>query len=146
MGNTNILTGKAASPDRTGIVSLISHLKKWLLIATGTICVALGVAGIFLPLLPTTPFLLLAAVCYAGSSEKFYRWLMNNRWFGRYIRNYREGKGLPLTTKVVSVALLWISIGYSATFIVPWISGKLVLLVIALGVTFHILSRPTYRS
>ena len=77
-----------------------------LLIACGTLCVALAVLGLFLPVLPTTPLLLLAAVCYARSSERFYHWLMTNRWFGAYIRNYREGRGIPLWHKVLAISLL----------------------------------------
>ncbi len=96
MADTNTVIGNVASVNKGEISSLFSQVKKWTLIVAGTICVCLGVAGIFLPLLPTTPFLLLAAVCYAGSSPRFYHWLMNNRWFGRYIKNYREGKGLTL--------------------------------------------------
>jgi len=80
--------------------------------------VALAVLGLFLPVLPTTPFLLLAAVCYARSSERFYHWLMTNRWFGEYIRNYREGRGIPLKQKVLTISLLWVTIGYAAAFIV----------------------------
>lgn len=145
MVNTSMVTGDMASMGRGNIASILARVKKWLLIAAGTICVILGVVGIFLPLLPTTPFLLLAAVCYAGSSPKFYRWLLNNRWFGRYIKNYREGKGLTLTTKIVSTGLLWATIGISAAFFVPGLAGRLALLAIALGVTLHLLSRPTCK-
>jgi uncharacterized membrane protein YbaN (DUF454 family) len=145
MVDTNTVIGNVASINKIGEIALFSQVKKWSLIVAGTISVCLGVAGIFLPLLPTTPFLLLAAVCYAGSSEKFYQWLLNNRWFGRYIKNYREGKGLTLTTKIVSLLSLWTTIGCSAIFIVPWLAGKLVLLAIAAGVTIHILSKPTFR-
>jgi uncharacterized membrane protein YbaN (DUF454 family) len=146
MVDTSTVTDDIASIDKGDIISIFNHVKKWLLIAAGTICVGLGVAGIFLPLLPTTPFLLLAAICYAGSSPRFYHWLMNNRWFGRYIKNYREGKGLTLTTKIISLASLWITIGYSAIFVMPWLAGKLILFAVALGVTIHILSKSTYRS
>lgn len=122
----------------------IIHLtKKWVLIAAGTICVCLGVVGIFLPLLPTTPFLLLAAICYAGSSKKFYGWLINNRWFGSYIKNYREGRGLTVTAKLLSVVTLWATIGYSTGFIVQSFIVRVVLIMIAVVVTAHILSRPT---
>ena len=145
MADTNTVIGNVASVNKCEISSLFSQVKKWTLIVAGTICVCLGVAGIFLPLLPTTPFLLLAAVCYAGSSPRFYHWLMNNRWFGRYIKNYREGKGLTLTTKIVSLASLWITIGYSAIIVVPWLAAKLALFGIALGVTAHILRRPTCK-
>jgi uncharacterized protein len=145
MSDSNIVNAITASRKEGEIVSFFGHLKKWLLITAGTICVGLGVAGIFLPLLPTTPFLLLAAVCYAGSSPRFYHWLLENRWFGRYIKNYREGRGLTLTTKIISLVSLWATIGYSASFVVPWLAGKLVLLAIASGVTFHIMSKPTFR-
>ena len=72
------------------------------MITTGTFFVGLGIIGIFLPLLPTTPFLLLAAACYARSSKRFYNWLLNNKWFGNYIKNYRERKGIPLQIKIIS--------------------------------------------
>jgi uncharacterized membrane protein YbaN (DUF454 family) len=146
MVDTNTVLGNVAINNKDEIISLFSQVKKWLFIAAGSVCVCIGVAGIFLPLLPTTPFLLLAAVCYAGSSPRFYRWLMNNRWFGRYIKNYREGKGLTLPTKIVSLLSLWITIGLSAIIIMPWLAGKLVLLTIALGVTIHILRKPTCKS
>jgi hypothetical protein len=82
---------------------IIGNLSKGVLIIAGTSFAGLGILGIFLPLLPTTPFLLLAAACYARSSERFYNWLLNNRWFGHYIRNYLEGKGVPLRVKVLSI-------------------------------------------
>ena len=69
---------------------------RYLLIISGTIFLGFGIVGIFLPILPTTPFLLLSAACYARSSQRFYYWLMNNKWFGNYIKNYNEGRGVPL--------------------------------------------------
>lgn len=100
----------------------------------------LGILGIFLPLLPTTPFLLIAAACYIRSSEKFYNWLINNKWLGNYIKNYLEGKGVPLKVKVLSISLLWITIGYSVVFIVHIFLIRVILILIAIGVTIHILS------
>ncbi len=116
-----------------------------LLIAGGTFFVALGIVGVFLPVLPTTPFLLLAAICYARSSERFYYWLLTNRWCGEYIRNYREGRGIPLKQKVLTIVLLWLTIGYATLFVVSlwWI--KLVLLGIAAGVTVHLVRIKTYK-
>ena len=116
-----------------------------MLITAGTICVGLGALGIFLPLLPTTPFLLLAAACYIRSSEKFYRWLITNKWFGSYIRNYREGRGVPLSTKVIAISLLWITIGYSALFVVGSLFFRAILILIAFGVTTHLVLLKTYR-
>jgi uncharacterized membrane protein YbaN (DUF454 family) len=81
-----------------------------LLLAAGTISLALGAIGVVVPLLPTTPFLLLATACYLRSSDRMHSWLVNNKWFGSYIKNYQEGKGIPLKTKVAAVSFLWITI------------------------------------
>jgi uncharacterized membrane protein YbaN (DUF454 family) len=75
--------------------------------------VGLAVLGIFLPLLPTTPFLLLASACYVRGSDRLHRWLMNNRVLGKYIRNIQQRRGIPLRAKIVTIALLWASIAYS---------------------------------
>lgn len=124
---------------------LMSHLSKWVLIIAGSFFTGLGILGIFLPLLPTTPFLLLAAACYIRSSEKLYNWLMNNKWIGRYIKNYLEGKGIPLKTKVLSIFALWITIGYSVFFVVNIFSVRIILILIATGVTIHLLSIRTFK-
>ncbi len=113
-------------------------LKRRLLIIIGTICVAIGVIGIFIPILPTTPFLLLAAACYLRSSQKFYNWLMNNRWFGTYIRNYIEGRGIPVKVKLFTIVLLWATISISIWLAANWIV-TVILLIIAAGVTLHII-------
>lgn len=124
----------------------MSRLTRTLLFTCGTLCVACGIVGMFLPILPTTPFLLLAAACYARSSERFYNWLITNRWCGRYIRNYREGRGVPLRHKVVTIALLWLTIGYAAWFLVPQWWGKVILIGIVAGVTTHLVRIKTYRE
>lgn len=117
------------------------------LIIVGTICLALGTVGIFVPILPTTPFLLLSAACYMRSSERMYNWLLNNRWFGEYIKNYREGKGIPIKTKILAIAILWAAILYSTVTIVDEILiMQLVLLIIAVGVSIHLIRLPTYRK
>jgi uncharacterized membrane protein YbaN (DUF454 family) len=112
-------------------------LKRYSLIALGTICLAIGIVGIFTPILPTTPFLLLAAFCYLRSSQRFYRWLMNNRVFGSYIRSYTEGRGIPIKVKLFTIALLWVTIGISIWLVANWIVTA-VLLVVAVGVSLHI--------
>ena len=116
-----------------------NKLKQKILFIAGTISLAIGVVGIVVPLLPTTPFLLLAAACYMRSSERFYRWLLNNRFFGTYIRNYMEGKGVPLRIKIYTIALLWTTISLSIFLISPGIVVKIVLAVVAIGVTLHII-------
>lgn len=111
---------------------------KLLLIVCGSLAVALGVIGIFVPLMPTTVFLLLAAACYARSSDRFYRKLVNSRWLGGYIRSSREGAGMSRRQKVFTLALLWLGIGASAIWSVDawWI--RVLLLLIAISVTVHV--------
>jgi uncharacterized protein len=118
-----------------------------LLLVAGTFCLVLGAIGIFLPVLPTTPFLLISAACYLRSSERMYRWLLGNRWFGQYIKNYREGKGIPAKTKIFALAILWGTILYS-TFIVfdEILIAQIVLIAIAVGVSVHLFRLPTYHK
>lgn len=119
---------------------------RWSLMAAGTVFVGIGILGIFLPLLPTTVFFLMAAWCYARSSKKFYHWLHHNKYFGKYIKNYREGKGITLSSKISTILILWASILYSIIFAVKFLFVKLILLAIAIGVTIHVLWIPTNRS
>ena len=126
---------------------LISHkFFRYLLIIAGTIFLGLGIIGIFLPILPTTPFLLLATACYTRSSKRFYDWLLHNKWFGSYIKNYREGEGVPLKVKVYTISLLWITILFSAFFIISIFWVRVVLILIAAAVTVHILTIKTYKQ
>lgn len=111
---------------------------RFVFLSTGTLSLSLGVIGIFVPLLPTTPFLLLAAACYARGSKKFYDWLINHKVFGSYIRNIREGKGIPKRTKFSAISLLWITILFSVFMVVPYLWLQIFLIIIAIGVTFHI--------
>jgi uncharacterized membrane protein YbaN (DUF454 family) len=113
-------------------------VKHILFITLGTIFVAIGVIGIFVPILPTTPFLLLAAFFYVRGSRKFYNWLLNNRVFGSYIKNYIEGRGMPLRVKIFTISLLWTTIGISIWLTYPNLIVMIILLVVAVGVTTHI--------
>lgn len=109
----------------------------------GLIAVVLGIAGIFLPLLPTTPFLLLASACFARGSERLHRWLLTNKLFGSYLSDFEQGKGIPLRGKIMAVGLLWVSLGYS---VYRLNSLPLTLLLIALGIavsTYLIAFVPT---
>jgi uncharacterized membrane protein YbaN (DUF454 family) len=116
-----------------------NRFKRILFISLGTFFVGLGLIGIVVPVLPTIPFLLLSAALYAKSSDKFYNWLINNRLFGKYIKNYRGGRGIPLHIKVVTILLLWVTIGLSIVFAVELLVIKIFLVSIAIGVTIHIL-------
>lgn len=116
-----------------------------LLFVAGTLSLGLGIVGILLPILPTTPFLLLSAACYAISSKRFYNWLLNNKLFGNYIKNYLEGKGIPLKIKVATITLLWLTIIFSAFFVVSILFVRIILILIAIGVTIHILLIRTLK-
>lgn len=117
---------------------------RWTLLTAGTILVGIGMLGIFLPLLPTTVFFLMAAWCYARSSERFYDWLHHNRYFGRYLKDYREGKGISLSSKITTIVVLWGSILYSI-YVSHLILIQAILLIIAIGVTIHILVIPSSK-
>ena len=126
-----------------------TRVGKWLralLIIVGTIFVGLGIVGIFIPILPTTPVLLLAAACYSKGSQRFYHGLLSNRWFGAYIDNYRQKRGMPLKIKIVTVALLWLTIGVSVAFAVQSLAVRIILVLIAVGVSIHILSIKTLKQ
>ncbi|BDT60910.1 hypothetical protein MasN3_44040 [Massilia varians] len=78
--------------------------------AAGVLALLLGILGLFLPLLPTTPFLLLASWCFARGSERLHRWLLSHRVFGEYLRNFEAGRGIPLKAKILATAMLWASL------------------------------------
>jgi uncharacterized membrane protein YbaN (DUF454 family) len=114
-------------------------IARFLWIAGGTISVGIGIVGIFLPLLPTTPFLLLAAFLYARVSDRFYAWLLGNRWLGDYLRRYRERRSMTRRHKAFTIVLLWIGIGLSVGVVVSQGWARLLLAGVAVGVTAHIL-------
>jgi uncharacterized membrane protein YbaN (DUF454 family) len=126
------------------VAGSMNTIKRIALTACGTLCVALGGVGLFIPVLPTTPFLLLAAVCYARSSKRFYDWLLTNRWCGEYIRNYREGRGILLQQKILTIALLWLTMGSTAGFFVTLGWVRLILLGIGVAVTLHLVRIKTF--
>ena len=120
---------------------------RFILTLAGLICVGLGAAGAVLPLLPTTPFLLLAAACFARGSPRLHRWLHTNRLFGAYLRRYRQGEGIPLVAKITTLTLLWLSLTASALWAVPeslW-PIRVALVLVGLCVSYLILRTPTYR-
>ena len=124
----------------------VSSFKKGIFVVAGTISLGLGALGVFLPVLPTTPFLLLSAAFYYKGSERMHRWLLNNKLVGDYIRNYKEGRGIALRAKAITLCLLWTTICYSAFLIVNIIALQIALFVIAGGVSIHILTLPTFRK
>jgi hypothetical protein len=117
-------------------------LIRYALLALGWLCVALGVIGIFLPILPTTPFLLLAAACFVRSSKRFYLWLVLHPRLGPWVRDYLEGQGIPLKAKVYSIVLMWLSITLSC-YLVPLFWARAFMLTSAILVSIYILKQKT---
>jgi uncharacterized membrane protein YbaN (DUF454 family) len=114
-----------------------------ILIALGSLSLALGLIGVAVPGLPTTPFLLLSAACYVRSSERLYGWLLNHRVFGRYIREYRRNRGMSLRAKLVALALMWTMILLSATVFVGATHVRAVILLLGMVGTVSLLLVPT---
>ncbi|MGA1872369.1 MAG: YbaN family protein [Thermoplasmatota archaeon] len=119
---------------------------KVVLIIAGIIFTATGMIGVFVPILPTTPFLILAAACFLRSSDRMYHWLLSNRIFGKYLKNYLDKKGIPLGVKVFTIILLWATILLSAFVFVDILWVSILLVIIALGVTIHLVMIRTYRG
>jgi uncharacterized membrane protein YbaN (DUF454 family) len=117
-----------------------------ILLILGCLCVALGVLGIFLPLLPTTPLLLLAAWCFARSSPTLYQKLLDNKWFGPIILTYREQGVISVRVKIISVVTLWVLIGYSIFYVIPLLIVQIGLGGVALWVTWFILKHPSHAD
>ncbi|AEF21953.1 MULTISPECIES: YbaN family protein [Pseudomonadaceae] len=117
-------------------------LLRYCLLTIGWLSVALGVLGIFLPLLPTTPFLLLAAACFMRSSKRFYLWLVEHPRLGPWIRDYLAGEGIPRKAKIYAISLMWLSIGISCA-LVPLIWARLFMLTSAVLVSLYILKQKT---
>lgn len=120
-------------------------LKK-LFTALGVISLALGILGAFLPLLPTTPFVLLSAYLFAKSSEKFHQRLLNHKIFGQLIRDYNEDKSIPLHAKIIAIVTMWPSMLFAIFYIATdklWL--QILLATIATGVTIHILRYKTKK-
>ncbi len=118
---------------------------KILLTIFGLVALGLGILGIFLPVLPTTPFLLLAAFLFLRGNQNLYDWLMNHPKFGPYITDFMVHKSIPLHVKILSISLIWITLLNCAVFIAPNWLLRILFLAIAAGVTIHILSYKTKK-
>lgn len=123
----------------------VNPVRRFFLVTGGIFSLALGILGIPLPLLPTTPFLLLSAYLFARSSPRLYNWLIYHRIFGKYIRDYREKRGVPLGVKIGALSLLWVTISLSAFLAVELWWVRVLLFAIAIGVTSHILCLKTIK-
>lgn len=117
-------------------------MKKILLILIGTISLILGIIGILMPVLPTTPFLLLSLACYAKSSDRLYSFIMKNKYLRPYVQYYIDGRGIPVKEKKKALILIWITIGISILFFIDSLAVRLILLIIAASVSTYIWTRP----
>lgn len=117
-------------------------LHRPLLLAAGLLCLALGAVGIFVPLLPTTPFLLLAAACFSRSSRRLHSWLLNNRVFGPILRDWEEHGAIARKIKVVATVLMLALISYPLGFLPIPVPAKIMAAASVAGVLIFIWSRP----
>lgn len=140
------LAGLPSGEHRENRFVKIRLMKKNFLIVLGTLSLVLGLLGIALPLLPTTPFLLLSATCYFHGSDRLYRWLMSHPTLGPYIHSFREDKAIPLRVKVVSVTMVWVTLLYCIFFVVDLLWLRILLFLLAIGISWHILSYKTRRA
>ena len=118
---------------------------KILLTILGIISLGLGVLGAFVPVLPTTPLLLLAAFFFLRSNKKLYDWLMNHPRLGVYIKNFTIHKAIPLRVKIVAISTLWLTLLYCAIFVADHWALRALFILIAVCVTVHILSYKTLK-
>lgn len=121
-------------------------MKRALYISIGTISLVVGIVGIFLPLIPTTPLLLLAAALYLRSSERLYNWLITHPKLGPYIINFTQKRAIPLRVKILSVSMVWLTLLYCAFVIASQWWASLLFILLALAITIHILSYKTLRD
>lgn len=126
-------------------MDVIVIVKRNILLGIAWISLILGGIGIFLPLLPTTPFILLSAFCFQKSSERFHQWILNSPIFGKYIRDYQEQKGITLKNKIVAVTFMALGMSFSA-YKVPNTYMRISLLVIFKAVSYHIFKIKTLKK
>lgn len=119
-----------------------SDVLRWILIGIGWISIAAGIIGIFLPLVPTVPFLLLALFCFSKSSERFHTWLVEHNRLGPLVRGYLSGGGMPLRAKLMAIGMIWVSFPVSVFLFVQALWLRIVLLSIAAGISFYLLCLP----
>lgn len=123
-----------------------NNMKKFILKLFGLLSLIFAIIGIFLPILPTTPFLLLSSFLFLKSSKKLHNWLIEHKIFGQYIKDFQQEKAIPVKIKILSVSMLWLSIISSVIFFTDKIWLKILLITIAVGVTIHILNYKTKKK
>ena len=118
---------------------------RYLYFISGVLLVTIGVIGIFLPILPTTIFLILASACFIKSSPQANEWLRNHKILGMYIKNYQDKSGLTIKSKIFNITFLWLMISASAIFFTELWTIRFLLFAIAIGVTIHLLIVKTKK-
>jgi hypothetical protein len=118
-------------------------VKKGVYLFVGAISLVIGFVGIFLPVLPTTPLVLLSAWCFFRSSPRLYEWVINNERFGDTVKNYHQGKGITKATKIKAIVMMWITISISIYFTITSLHLIALLYGIAIAVTIYLLRLPT---
>lgn len=124
----------------------MSNLKRYILISIGLIFVSIGLIGIFVPGLPTTIFMILAAYCFIRSNEKLYNWVVNNRIFGSKVKHFMETKTIPLRGKIHSISAMWLMVILSLLLLKNSVVIKIIVIIAALIGTVVILSFPTAKD
>jgi len=124
----------------------LSGVQRYFYLVSGILLVAIGVIGIFLPVLPTTIFLILASACFVKGSPKANEWLRNHKILGAYIKNYQDGTGLTLKSKMINIFLLWTMILLSVFLFTEEIYIRIILIAIAVGVTIHLAMVKTKKN
>ena len=133
------------SSERNTSIKSLSPVIKYFYLISGFLLVAIGVIGIFLPLLPTTIFLILASLCFVKSSPRANEWLRNHKVLGAYIKNYQDKSGLTITSKIFNLILLWGMITVSAFLFTDELFIRLLLFTIAIGVSIHLVMIKTKK-
>lgn len=118
---------------------------RWFWLLMGLVLTVIGFIGIIIPGLPTTIFMILAAACFFRSSQGLYDWVINHKYFGAHVKNYREGKGMPIKAKVFSLVMMWVFVIFALFFSIPdnLIFYKTMIFLAALFGTKTILNLPT---
>ncbi|WP_141732147.1 YbaN family protein [Oligoflexus tunisiensis] len=119
-----------------------SRSGRYAMVSLAMLFLVLGFIGVFIPIMPTMPFVLLAAVCFARSSPRFYNWLMNHQWFGPSLRDWKTTGGIRRKVKILAITVLVISMTPTIVFIIPIMGVKILLAVIGLLVAAFIATRP----
>lgn len=137
------LTRPATSPDPEAALSRRQRALRALWVALGGICLLLGVIGIFLPVLPTTPFVLLAAACFARGSRRFHEWLMGHPRFGPLVSDWQRHRSIPFRAKCLALSMMWVSMGTTAWLLRGRPLASAALLACAVGVSVWMVRLPT---